>query len=170
MINGDNLIGVVDDSVLEKINRVNIALGFKLEYAFKNDIDEFYFDYINSQIFSMEVYFPIDIDSYKKDKGNGVVKSIGLVKRGKYESRISALIVDVKKNAYLCPIDKIYFKGNPGETIAKKGDDVLVKYIYYKDSKVSGRVAVLYMGNGERVIDHGDSAEYKAIAQEGIYS
>jgi hypothetical protein len=108
-------------------------------------LDPAFFTYVDEALYKTPVLFPLDIENYRRDRGKGRVKKIGIVREGKYLGRCGAL-AESGKNAYLCPLSQIVpqdrITGADG-VIASCFNEVLVKAVFWNGGGDTYRIMVI---------------------------
>jgi hypothetical protein len=136
-----------------------LCLIFILKFKINGDnkirgpfgFDDLYFTYVNEKVYGLEVYFPLDRENCRLDRGKGRIKGIGKITGGKYKGNYGVLI-QLKHDVYLCPVDQIKLTENIGDVIAGYFDEITVKVYYWESGKNKPDSRVRVIGNeGEKL-------------------
>jgi hypothetical protein len=111
------------------------------------DLNDHWFDFINDEIYRIKVSFPLNIENYKRDMGQGYITALGMIISNKYASNYGALIKSINGPEYLCRLRNIKPLEAPKDgintrvIIARKERIVqIICQCWNTDKKISGSI------------------------------
>jgi hypothetical protein len=125
----------------------------------RSELDDHWFDIVDDIMYCIKVSFPLNIENYRYDRGQGYITALGRMnRRNKYLSGYGVLITSTDGKEYLCPLRQIKptevptDKINTGITIARKDGMVEIIWHLWKDGekeKADGIIFELEENNKE---------------------